>query len=83
MINDKKIIEVIRENLSEEKIKEIEITTEMEFIRDLGYDSISFMGLFLELEEEFKISIISNEKNYLFFSIITVGDLIDALLEVM
>ena len=55
----------------------------MEFIRDLGYDSISFMGLFLELEEEFKISIISNEKNYLFFSIITVGDLIDALLEVM
>ncbi len=83
MINDKKIIEVIRENLSEEKNKEIEITTEMEFIRDLGYDSISFMGLFLELEEEFKISIISNEKNYLFFSIITVGDLIDALLEVM
>lgn len=83
MINDKKIIEVIRENLSEEKNKEIEITTEMEFIRDLGYDSISFMGLFLELEEEFKISIISNEKNYLFFSIITVGDLIDALLEIM
>ena len=83
MIIDKKIIEVIRENLSEEKNKEIEITTEMEFIRDLGYDSISFMGLFLELEEEFKISIISNEKNYLFFSIITVGDLIDALLEVM
>ena len=77
---NERIENIIRENMIDSTI---EILDTSKFVCDLGYDSISFMGLFLELEEEFKISIISNEKNYLFFSIITVGDLIDALLEVM
>ncbi len=78
-----RVFELIKENLSEEILQSQEIKTTTEFISDLGFESITFMGMFLELEEELGLSIISSDKNYLFFSIITVQDLLDAIEEVM
>lgn len=66
---------IVKENMIEHQ--EIDIKETDEFVADLGYDSVRFMGLFYCLEDEFNISIISSDKNYLFFSVVTVQDLID------
>lgn len=78
-----RIFELIKENLPKGNCENQEIKNTTEFIGDLGFESITFMGMFLELEEELGISIISSDKNYLFFSIVTVQDLLEAIDEVM
>lgn len=78
-MKEKNIIEMIKENFQEKITDSVSIQSETEFIRDLNFDSIAFMELFLLLESELNISIISSEKNYLFFSIVTIKDLLDAL----
>ena len=78
-MKEKNIIEMIKENFKEKITDSVSIQSETEFIRDLNFDSIAFMELFLLLESELNISIISSEKNYLFFSIVTIKDLLDAL----
>lgn len=75
---DEKIFTIIKDNMLDEIEKE-NITYTDEFIADLGFDSIKFMGLFYSLEEEFNVEIINGNKNYLFFSIETVQDLIDTM----
>lgn len=67
-----KILQSIIDNMFDKSIK---IKDNDEFINDLGFDSIRLMGLFYSLEDEFEIDIINGDKNYLFFSIVTVGDL--------
>ncbi|MBU5317322.1 hypothetical protein KQI30_13785 [Clostridium bornimense] len=77
----KRIEDVIRENtIYDSKTK---INLEDEFVGDLGFDSIKFMGLFYSLEEEFNIPIISSNENYIFFSVVTVKDLVDILKKVI
>lgn len=75
---DEKIFTIIRDNMIDEIERGIINYTD-EFISDLGFDSIKFMGLFYALEEELNIEIINGNKNYLFFSIETVQDLIDTM----
>ena len=74
-MKEKNIIEMIKENFQEKITDSVSIQSETEFIRDLNFDSIAFMELFLLLESELNISIISSEKNYLFFSIVTIKEL--------
>lgn len=68
---------IIKENMIAEE--DISIKPEDEFFGNLGFDSVKFMGLFYSLEDEFDISIINSAENYLFYSIVTVNDLIDVL----
>lgn len=72
------IVKEILESDILEGIKAEDIKMEDELVGDLGLDSIKFMGLFSILEERFEVPIISSDKNYIFFSIITVKDLVDA-----
>lgn len=79
---EKKLIEIVYNNIPTElhgmkKIDEIKLTDEL--FQDLGYDSISFMGLLLEIEDEWNISIIEGENNYIFFSVSSIQDLLDVL----
>lgn len=77
-----RLFELIYENVPEDnknKIKYENINMDSEFFQDLGYDSISFMGLLLSVEDEWEIPIIEGEQNYIFFSAISVRDLCDAL----
>lgn len=73
---EQKIMKIVKNNLPSEKNI---IQLEDEFIADLGFDSIRFMGLFYCLEDEFGIDIVNSENNYLFFSIITVNDMLEVL----
>ena len=73
-----KIMEILQDDVLNGSYTE-NIKMEDELVADLGLDSVKFMGLFSLMEEEFGVPIISNEKNYIFFSIITVNDLIEAM----
>ena len=68
---------VIKENVLIEN--DVEITLQDEFFGNLGFDSVKFMGLFYSLEDEFDVSIINSNENYKFYSIVTVGDLVEVL----
>lgn len=72
-----RIYSVIEDTLSDKE--KIELSEEKKFIEDLEYDSVRFMGMFFALEQEFDIQIISSDKNYMFFSIVTINDLIEAI----
>lgn len=72
-----KVIKIISENLLDNNVHEI--APDKEFVSDLGFDSIKFMGLFFALEEEFNIEIMNSPDNYKFFSVITVEDIIEIL----
>lgn len=78
-MNKEQVIEILKNNFSDKLSKDIQLDSNTEFISDLSFDSISFMELFLTLEEILKCPIISGEYNYLFFSIVTIQDLCDAI----
>jgi acyl carrier protein len=76
-----KLIRLIFDNMSEDNRNMKTIESNDRLLADLNFSSIGIIGLFLSLEEEFNISIIDSEDNNKYFSIITVKDLEDVLLE--
>lgn len=65
-----KIKKIIAKNLS---INEEKVTMEADFINDLGADSIDLVEIYMDLEDEFNMSIPDQELP----NIKTVGDLVN------
>lgn len=64
-----KIKKIIAKNLS---ISEDKVTMEADFVNDLGADSIDLVEIYMDLEDEFEMSIPDQELP----NIKTVGDLV-------
>ena len=64
-----KIKKIIAKNLS---ISEDKVTMEADFVNDLGADSIDLVEIYMDLEDEFELSIPDQELP----NIKTVGDLV-------
>lgn len=69
-MKDEKVIEIISNNLNIEKDK---ITRELDLVNDLQADSLDFITIVTELEDQFGF----NFDDSMIDSIKTVGDLID------
>ena len=74
------IMDLIKQNIPEDSaFKTTELSNDLKFVSDLGYDSVRMMGLLFFIEQQFDIEIINSPENYKFFSIETIEDLIDLL----
>ena len=69
MLNKRRIIEIISENLN---VCEEAISDDTVFEDDLGVDSLDMAEVYLALESEFQIKIANGD----FFEILTVGDMV-------
>ncbi len=69
-MKDEKVIEIISNNLNIEKDK---VTRELDLVNDLQADSLDFITIVTELEDQFGF----NFDDSMIDSIKTVGDLID------
>ena len=78
---EEKILGVIRDSMFDGNT--VNIKMDDEFIADLSFDSIKFIGMFYLLEEELGIEIITSEHNYLFYSVTTVRDLLEVLQQII
>ncbi|MGN1259088.1 MAG: acyl carrier protein [Christensenellales bacterium] len=65
-----KVKKIIAKNLS---VDESKVTMESDFVADLGADSIDLVEIYMDLEDEYKMSIPDNELP----NIKTVGDLVN------
>ncbi len=65
-----KVRKIIAKNLS---VDEAKVTMESDFVADLGADSIDLVEIYMDLEDEYKMSIPDNELP----NIKTVGDLVN------
>jgi len=57
MIDQALLKEIIRNNIQDEEIQKVEITNDTSLLEDLMLDSITFIQLIVELEENFNIEI--------------------------
>ena len=72
---EQKVISVIRDNVEEKQ--DVDITPGSELVRDLGIDSLNYLLILYQLEQEFSISL--DEMN--FSRLKTVSDICNNLRE--